>query len=366
MTAGTANEPDTGTDTTIPVNLDLNVPLGHEITVNWATVAGGSAANRIDYAYNRAATVIPAFTTHTSDSVQVYGDLLRESNETVKLHTASVSDANITAPADVTAVINDNDTPSVSVSDVTVTEGQTAHFTVTLSKAIDSNTTIYFDRVDFNQIALANPTSDYSLTPGGSVQFGPNQRTADFAVPTTEDSVGELAETFYANAYAPAGQATFTDRLGIATIAASDGFSSSAKLWLGTDSATLGQSCAAWPVLVKEGNPGAPMSQTMRWKLTGSSTLPNPVEVYWQTKGGTALMYQSGSAADFVPTFGSTIVSSINQAGSFNVGINPDSVLESNENFSVELAASSVQTNQCAGGAVGTVTIQNDDAPPAR
>jgi hypothetical protein len=41
-------------------------------------------------------------------------------------------------------------------------------------------------------------------------------------------------------------------------------------------------------------------------------------------------------------------------------------LLEPNENFSVELAASSVQTSQCSGGATGTVTIHNDDALPAR
>jgi hypothetical protein len=111
-------------------------------------------------------------------------------------------------------------TPSLSIGDATVNEGQagstSATFTVALSAASSQAVTVSY--ATSNGTATAG--SDYAAA-SGVLTFAAGQTSRTIAVPVSGDTAAEPDETFFVNLSAPAG-ATIADGQGQGTIANDD------------------------------------------------------------------------------------------------------------------------------------------------
>lgn len=157
--------------------------------------------------------------TNKTFTVPIINDTAIESTEFLNLTLSNpTGGASQGAPAAARLTIFDNDLPRLSISDVTVTEGNAgtvnAVFTVTLSppRAV----TVNFATAD----GTATAGSDYTAA-SGSLSFGPQDTTRTITVVVRGDTVGEANETFFVNLSSPAG-ATLADPQGVGTITNDD------------------------------------------------------------------------------------------------------------------------------------------------
>ncbi|MBC7817849.1 MAG: hypothetical protein IAG10_13235, partial [Planctomycetaceae bacterium] len=130
--------------------------------------------------------------------------------------------ASITDTQGIGTIIDDDATPSVSINDVTVTEGNAgpgsvaATFTVTLSAA--SGQTVTVNAATANNTAVA--PGDYTAV-SIPVTFAPGVTTQTVTVLVNGDTLDEPTETFFVNlslSSDPTSNATIADSQGIGTI----------------------------------------------------------------------------------------------------------------------------------------------------
>ena len=215
----TVNELDSGT-VNATFTVSLNAPSGRPVTVNYATANGTASAADYDPVIG-ALTFDPGQTTKTI-TVVVHSDVLDEANETFFLNLAGPTNATL-ADSQGVGTINDNDpTPTLSVNDATVIEGNTgtvpATFTVTLSAPSGRSVTV--DYATANGTAVA--PGDYAATSGG-LTFAAGETTKTVTVQVNGDVLNEAAtETFFFN-LSNATNATLTDGQGLGTITEDDG-----------------------------------------------------------------------------------------------------------------------------------------------
>ena len=107
--------------------------------------------------------------------------------------------------------------PALSINDVTVTEGGTATFTVSLSAASTQTVTVVASTANGTAVA----PGDYTARTGVTLTFAAGTTTQTFAVTTVNDTVVEPTETFNVNLTA-ATNATITDAQGVGTITDND------------------------------------------------------------------------------------------------------------------------------------------------
>src|SRR5690606_14528511 len=108
-------------------------------------------------------------------------------------------------------------TPTLSINDVTVAEGGTATFTVTLSAP--SGLDVSFDWASANSTAVAG--QDYTAANGVGVTIPAGSVTTTVAVTTSDDSLDELSEIFHVN-LSNSTNATIADSQGVGTITDND------------------------------------------------------------------------------------------------------------------------------------------------
>lgn len=187
----------------------LSASSASNVTYAIAT-ANGSAIAGSDYvARSLGGQTITAGQTSRTFSVTLNGDTRRESNEAYYVRLGSVTGATV-ADGQATGVILNDDGPTLSIGDISVSEGDSgtklATFTVRLSRASSSNVT--YSIATKNGSATAG--SDYvarSLT-GQTIAAGQTSRT--FTVTINGDTGRENSESFYVGLSAPRG-ATILD-----------------------------------------------------------------------------------------------------------------------------------------------------------
>ena len=114
------------------------------------------------------------------------------------------------------AIVYDTITPSVSIGDVTVSEGNTtssASFTVTLSSPASTNQSVSFATSDSEAIA----GSDY-VSSAGVVTFLPGELQKSVTVTILGDTVQELNETFLVTLSSPSAGLELGDAVAVGTI----------------------------------------------------------------------------------------------------------------------------------------------------
>jgi hypothetical protein len=221
--------------------------------------------------------------------------------------------------------------PSLSISDVTVTEGNTgtvsAVFTVNLSAASDRTVTVTYS----TSADTATAGSDYTAT-SGTLTFDPGVTSQTVAVVVNGDRVGETDESFFVNLDNPT-NATFADAQGVGTIL--------------DDEPRISISDVAH----NEGNAG---TTSFNFIVSLSAPYDKAVTVSYATADGTATVankdYQAKSGS---VTFAAGVTSQ-----TVTILVNGDKTKESDETFYVNLSnavSALIMDSQGAG------TILNDE-----
>jgi large repetitive protein len=216
----TVNEGNAGiTNATFTVSLSAPAGPGG-VTFNIAT-ANGSATAGTDYvAQSLTGQTIPAGSSTYTFTVLLNGDTLNEPSESYFVNVTSVLNAVVVDGQGVGTITNDDPLPSLSINDVTVTEGNSgtvnAVFTVTLSAASGQTVSVNY--------ATANGTAaqpaDYTNT-SGTLTFTAGQTTRTITVPVVGETAPEANETFFVN-LSGATNATLSDNQGLGTITNDD------------------------------------------------------------------------------------------------------------------------------------------------
>ncbi len=196
-----------GSNLVFPITLDH--PASTALTVKWSTVSG-TATSTLDYTGVSLATVtFAAGVTTASATVTTINDSIDElSPEDLTVVLSNPSSPLTIGTSSAIGLINDNDSPptvGMTPTSVTVIEGGSTTFTITLSRASFQDVTVTFSTVNGTAIS----TSDYAAQTT-AVTFLAGQTSKTVTVNTTNDSVIEPTESFTVNAVGGVGTAANT------------------------------------------------------------------------------------------------------------------------------------------------------------
>ena len=172
----------------------LSAPWPVAVSVHYATADGTATAGN-DYTARSGTLVIPAGATSGTISVPVQGDVVYEPNETFTVTLSSPVSATIDDGQAVGTIQNDDPLPQIVVEDCAAVEGSACTFNLTLQGTSSMPVTSGYA----TSPGTATVGADYSAV-SGTVSFAPlTTGPQAVAVPTTEDAVAELDETFTLN-----------------------------------------------------------------------------------------------------------------------------------------------------------------------
>jgi hypothetical protein len=225
------------------------------------------------------------------------------------------------------------DAPSVSIGDMTITEGNTGtkeiSFTVTLSAAYSKPITVSFTTADGTATTADN---DY-VAKSGTVTFNPGDPlTQSITITVNGDRRGEPNETFFVK-LTGATNAFLDDTQGVGTIVDDE-----PRITIKDASIT-------------EGNRG---TKVLTFTVTLSSPYDVPVTVNYTTSNGSATTANN----DYVAKSGMVTFAANQTTQTITITINGDKRRESNEFFYVTLSDA---TNALIEDDLGVGTILNDD-----
>ena len=235
--------------------------------------------------------------------------------------------------------------PKLTVSDVTVTEGNSgttnATFTVTLSAAAASNVTVQYATAG----GTANFGTDFTAT-SGTLTFTPGQTSKTVTVAVSGDTTGEPNEDFFLT-LSGATNAVVADAVGLGTITNDDGPP------VGPPGGGSGPALTVSDVTVAEGNAG---STNAIFTITLSPAATSTVTVDYGTVGGTAT-----SGTDFTATTGTLTFDPGQTTKTVTVAVTGDMIDEPDEEFALMIGA----TGAAIADGWGLGTIVDDDGLPA-
>lgn len=319
-----------GATDTFSVALDTIPVSDVTITPNPGTQVTVSPASRTFTQAN--------FSTPQSFTVTAVDDNLIEGphNQGITLVPTSMDSGyqGVTPPA-VNVTIADNEAPpSVSINDVTVTEGDSGNVNATFSVVLTpaSGQTVSITASTANGTATGGV--DY-IANTQTLTFTPGETVKQFTVPVAGETLPEGTETFFVNLTSPV-NTTIGDGQGLGTITDND-----------VPDLRIND------VTVNEGGDRASTTVTFTVSLSGGSTIP--VNVTASTTDGTAAAPTDYASKSQTLTFAPGELSK-----QFTVTVNGDDSVEPDETFFVNLT-SPVTANIADNQGVGT--IRNDDEP---
>ena len=323
-----------GGTTNAVFNVTLTPASGKTVTVNYTTADGTATAGSDYTAAGGTLTFNPGDTLQTV-TVAVNGDTVDEANETFNVNLSGETNATVNDGQGVGTITDDDGAPSLSINDVTVTEGNAgdmaATFTVTLAPASGQTVTVNYASADGT--ATAGP--DYGGT-AGTLTFLPGETTKTVTVNAFGDTANEANETFFVN-LSSATNATVSDSQGLGTI-------------LNDDAPTLHFAQASYPA-----NESA---HFVTVNVTRSGDSSGAVNVNFTTSDGTAT-----ERKDYTFVAGTLRFAAGETSKSFDVLLTEDAFQESDETINLTLS------NPTGGAVLGaqataTVVLAADDNPP--
>jgi hypothetical protein len=213
-------EGDAGT-TNMVFTVTLSAASAQTVTVDWAT-ANGTATAPADYTADSDQLTFTAGDTEETITVAVQGDLLDEGvSEMFEVNLSGESNATISDATGEGTITDDDDPPSLSISDESVTEGDAGTtdmvFTVTLSAASGQTVTVDWATADGTATAPADYTAD-----SDQLTFTAGDTEETITVAVQGDLLDEgVSETFNVN-LSGASSATISDATGEGTITDDD------------------------------------------------------------------------------------------------------------------------------------------------
>lgn len=305
------------------------------VTVHYAT-ADGTAHAPADYTSTSGTLTFNDGETIKPITVPIIDDNTPEGFENFTLTLSSPTGGAVLGGTTLANLsIQDNEAPTISITDVSQAEGNSGTtaftFTVTTSNAISND-------IDFHY-ATANGTatsgSDYQAANGTAV-ITAGQFSKTITINVTGDAISEPDETFFVNLSSPGG-ATIAKGQGIGTILNDDG-PGAPTVQFNAATYTAQEDLSALTVTV-----------------TRSGDTSGPASVDYSTTDGTAT--QKG---DFEYAAGRLTFAPGDTSKTFQVLINEDMYLEGSETFG--LALTNATGAGLGGQSTATVTIL-DDAP---
>ncbi|UCF83671.1 MAG: hypothetical protein JSV50_21320, partial [Desulfobacteraceae bacterium] len=224
---------------------------------------------------------------------------------------------------------------TISIDDVSVNEGGTAVFTVSLNQQVQGADVVTVAYTTASGTAV--PPGDYSPA-SDTLSFTAPEQSEIISVATIDDGMVEYDENFFVNLSIPTntgGNVSISDNQGESTIVNDDTYGISIN-----DASEIEGSVITFTVTLED----APIAMS--------------VDVSFATSDGTATLADN----DYTDTSGTvTFPSGIpGQTQDITVSTSPDSQVEPDETFTVTL--SSTDPNANFNDDTGTGTIQNDDA----
>ncbi len=176
----------------VTIYYNLSNVYNSNVTIHCVTSNGTAVSS--DFTAINSTITIPAGRTVASIQIPINDDALTEPNEIFVL-TGTVTTgntANTIVP--VTVEIIDNDTfPTVSISDISVTEGRTQTLSAILDRPYNSNVV-----VNFTSVPGTADNSDFTITNITQTILA-GDTSASVSIPTTDDTLDEPVESFMVN-----------------------------------------------------------------------------------------------------------------------------------------------------------------------
>ncbi|MEM7034379.1 MAG: Calx-beta domain-containing protein, partial [Chloroflexota bacterium] len=284
--------------------LTLNRPFDQAVTVNFAT-SDDTASSLTDYTASSGSVTFAPFETSKAIAIALNDDSQSETTESFLVTIANVTAPVIIADDQAIGIIFDDDLAHLTINDVTVTEGEDAQFSISLTQPSATDVTVTIETM--NNTAQAN--EDYAvLADEVVIPTGVTEQT--ISIPTIDDTLVETSETFFVRLVNPL-NAPIADNQGVATI-------------LDNDEPQISVS----DVQVIEGP-----TTIARFMVRLDTPSPAIVTVDYTTHDGSAIR-----DLDYVPTEG-TLVFGVNESQkTISVPILEDDTAEPNESFTVQLS----------------------------
>ncbi len=320
------------------IEISDNNNTGTTLTVNY-TLSGSANENNPnqDYTVSGVATFNPSQLARNITITPIDDTLLEGAEDVVlTLDSTNLPEFTIGTPNEATVTIADNDAAEVTIGNATIEEGGTLQFDITLDNEVpggfDVNTSYTDVSATGGGLPLADP-EDYNNA-SQTINFSGNAgETQQLSIATFNDNVLEGIETFTVNIDADNVNVTDSDS-GTGTI---------------TDNDTAEVSIS--DVTVTEDV----ASGTLDFTVTLNNAVAGGVEVSYTFTDGTA----AGGGEDYTGIPGSVIFDgTFNEEETISVPITDDALLESSEDFTIQLSTPSVTgvTLRDTGSATGTIT----------
>ena len=268
-------------------------------------------------------------------SVPTTEDSSYEFNETFTLVLSNPTNATLHAASTrATGRIDDDDRPTVSVSDASATEGDTLEFTLSLSAAVPEEMgrgSVYYDLDPGTADA-----SDFTVRKGGFLVFRTGTTSVTVRVSTTDDAISEEDETFSIRLYS--------------------------TRWIGLGDATatgtiIDESALSWPT-VSVSDASATEGDTVEFTVSLSAASAEPVTFRWRTSDGTAEM-----GLDYTQTGGRSTFAPGEETKRVRVRTFDNAIAQHDRTFTVTLSSPTYAT---LGDSTATGMIIDDDSSSPR
>ncbi len=307
----------------------LSAAATDAVTVDYAT-SDGTARAGLDYTSSSGALTIPAGETSGTIRVSVLDDTIDEPDETFTVALASAANATIEDGDGAGTITDDDEPPTLTIDDATVTEGPgaVAEFTVTLSAAATDAVTVDYATSD----GTARADLDYAAS-SGTLAIPAGETSGTIRVSVLDDTIDEPDETFTVT-LASAANATIEDGDGTGTITDDDK----------PPALTIDD------VTVTEG-PGV----VAEFTVTLSTASGKTITVEYATADRTAL-----AQLDYNASRGTLILPAGRTTGTVRAPVRDDALDEFDETFAVTLHK---PANATLKDAEGLGTIIDDDDP---
>ena len=331
-------EGDTGVQTA-DFTVSLSKPSGKTITLDYSTADGSATVMDNDYFAKSAILTFEPGEVSKDIQILIISDEKFEDDEEFYIDLSNASDGTpIVIPQGTCTILNDDSSkpPSISISDVTVDEGNSpdtvnAIFTVTLSDTKHFPVTVSYMSIDNTANSEAG---DYDAVEG-VLTFDDND-SQEITVVVNGDDLYETNETFFMNLYNISPGVEFAKHLGICTI---------------TDDDVEPPAISIEDIHVPESNQGETADAVFTITLTSAYTVP--ITVDYETADGTAFSPEDYTAASGTITFepGET-------EANVSIIINGDFEDESDEVFILKLLN---PVNATIDDSMGVCFIEDDD-----
>lgn len=338
-------EGDVGT-TPATFTIGLDKAGSASVSVRWGTAS--ATADEHDFVAGSGEVVFAPGELSKQVTVGVVGDRFIEAEETFTVGLSNARNATIADHGGTGTITNDDDgdspgpEPAIRLGDVPQVEGNSgtspATVTVVLNQASDEPVTVHWATLD----GTAAAPGDFAGR-SDDLTFAPGDTSKQIDVPIVGDTVAEDDESFTLELTNPSG-ATIDDPSGTGTI-------------LNDDEEVTPPALSVGDVSVREGDAGTTQAV---FPVTLSHASEDTVFFEYETNDGTAI-----APDDYVGVHAVTHIAEGETSTEVVVGVVGDTVVESDEFFTLELVDSKLTSAGIDDG-VGVGVILNDDegTPP--